>query len=179
MVSDDYKNPESTSDTNQRHARDGGGIRGFWNQLKQHAISAWFSFVGVILLVAVGGNLIGEITLRMDCTEITDGVVTQMIRIEDEDDDEDSGPTWAPVFRYGVDGRIYEQQSSTSSYPPKYKVGQAVTIRYDPADPKRYVADGDHTALVLYGALTVLFLGFTAALPVAMITSKRQQSDEA
>ena len=169
--------PESTSDTSQRRVRDGGSIRGFWNQLRRHPISVWFSLIGAILLVVFAEALIGEIALRMDCTEITDGVVTQMIRVESKDEDSNS-ITWAPVFRYGVDGRIYEQQSSTSSSPPQYKVGQAVTIRYDPADPNRYVVDGDHSALVLYGALTVAFLGFMAALPVAMITSKRRQSNE-
>lgn len=173
MVSDDHRIPESTNDTNQRHARDGGGTRGFWNRWMRDSICGWFSLVGVILLVGFTGALIGEINLRMDCTEITDGTVAQMIRVEDED-----SVTWKPVFRYDVDGRIYEQESSVSSSPPRYKVGQAIIIRYDPADPNRYVADGDYISLIALGAVVIMCLGFTAVLPVAMIISKRRQSNE-
>lgn len=115
-----------------------------------------------------GGSLINEITLQRDCTEFTDGTVVQMIFNPADPSEEDSSDIWTPVFRYGVSERIYEQKSSVASSPPRYEVGEVVTIWYDPDDSNRYIVEGDHSALILYGVLTIMCLTFTAVLPVAI-----------
>ena len=167
MTSDANGIPESSYDTDQQPAQNTSNDRSFRSRWSWVLICGLFSIVGAILLVPSGGALINEITLRRDCTEITDGTVTQMILNPADISDEDSTDTWTPVFQYRVSGRIYEHRHSVSSSPPQYKVGEAVTIRYDLNDPNRYVVKGDYAPLILYGALTIMCLGFTAVLPVA------------
>ncbi|WP_175578302.1 DUF3592 domain-containing protein [Bifidobacterium jacchi] len=160
-------------DADRQPNRNNGNDRGFWNRWSWAFFCGLFSIVGAISLIPSVGALVGEITLRRDCTEITDGTVTQMIFNPTDPSDDDSSDSWTPVFRYGVSGRIYEQRYSVASSDPWYEVGDAVTIRYDPADPNRYVVEGDHAPLMLYAAITVIFLGFTAVLPVAIAIKRR------
>ncbi|KAB7788490.1 DUF3592 domain-containing protein [Bifidobacterium cebidarum] len=135
-------------------------------------ICGFFSLVGAILLVPTLLSLISEVQLRRDCTEPTDGIVTQLILNPADESDDDSSDTWTPVFRYIVNGQSYEKRSSISTSPPRYKVGQAITILYDPADPNRYIAKGDNSALILYSFATIMCIGFTAVLPVAVAIHK-------
>ncbi|MBT1166882.1 DUF3592 domain-containing protein [Bifidobacterium simiarum] len=173
-TSDVSESAEGTVLGTDRPRHGGGDDRGFWARWSWAIICGWFSVIGAILLMASAGTLVGELRLRADCTEITDGIVTQMILNPADPDEEDSSDTWTPVFRYGVDGRSYEQRASVASSPPRYEVGQAVTVRYDPADPSRYVVEGDNAALILYTAITVMCLGFTAVLPVALAVRRRR-----
>jgi hypothetical protein len=41
----------------------------------------------------------------------------------------------SPVVRYEVDGQSYELQSTVSSSPPAYSVGEKVTVLYHPDNP--------------------------------------------
>src|SRR5688572_9594713 len=43
--------------------------------------------------------------------------------------------TYAPTISYTVNGRSYTYRSSSSSFPPAYKVGDTVTLEYAPGDP--------------------------------------------
>lgn len=65
--------------------------------------------------------------------------------------------------------KIYAQRFSVSSSPPQYEVGQAVTIRYDPDDPNRYVVEGDYSPLILYGVITLMCLAFASVLPIVIV----------
>lgn len=160
-------------DTDQQPDRNSGNNRSFWNRWLWAVFCGLFSIVGAISLIPSVGALVGEITLQRDCTEITDGTVTRMIFNPADPSDDDSSDTWTPVFRYGASGKLYEQRYSVASSDPRYEVGDAVTIRYDPGDPNRYVVEGDHAPLILYGAITIIFLGFTAVLPVAIAIKRR------
>ncbi|MBT1175187.1 DUF3592 domain-containing protein [Bifidobacterium sp. LC6] len=135
-------------------------------------ICGLFSIVGAIMLVVNIMSLVNEIQLRRDCTELTDGIVTQLVLNPADESDDDSSDTWTPVFRYSVNGQTYEQRFSISSSPPKYKVGQAVAILYDPTNPSRYVVKGDNSALVLLLALMLMCIGFTSVLPIAVVIHK-------
>ena len=172
MASDTNGISESSYDTGHRSVRDTGDDRSFWSRWSWAFFCGMFSIVGAILLVPSAGALISEITLQRECTEITDGIVTRMI-FNPANPSNDSSDSWTPVFRYGASGRIYEQRSSVSSSPPQYEVGEAVMVRYDPDDPNRYVVEGDHSSLILSGAITIMCLGFTAVLPVAIAMKRR------
>ena len=164
---------ESSYGTGRRFVGDTGDGRSFWSRWSWAFFCGLFSIVGAILLVPSAEALFGEITLQRECTEITDGTVAQMIFNPANSSDDDSSDSWTPVFRYGASGRIYEQRSSVASSPPQYEVGEAVTIRYDPDDPNRYVVEGDNSPLILSGAITIMCLGFTAVLPVAIAMKRR------
>ena len=174
MASDTDGIPESSYDTDHQPVRNNGNDRSVWGRWSWALFCGLFSIVPVLLLIPSVGALTSEITLQRECTEITDGTVTQLIFNED-----DSSGSWTPVFRYGVSGRIYEQRSSVASAPPRYGVGEAVTIRYDPDDPNRYMVKGDYSALILHGVITIMLLGFTAVpVTIAVVVRKRRRPAE-
>lgn len=45
-------------------------------------------------------------------------------------------PAYAPVVRYSVGDKQYEYQPSHGTYRPRWRVGQQLTIIYDPSDPQ-------------------------------------------
>lgn len=59
-----------------------------------------------------------------------DGKVIRLVQTTDR-----RGTTSAPVIRYAVDGQTFEVQSSVSSSPPAYSVGDHVAILYPPEHP--------------------------------------------
>ncbi|KFI92383.1 hypothetical protein BISA_0783 [Bifidobacterium saguini DSM 23967] len=172
-MASDYHGTSAPTNTINHHdvsgRRGGHASKNGWSWA---FICGFFSIIGAILLVTALLALISEVQLRRDCIEPTDGIVTQLILNPADESDDDSSDTWTPVFRYIVDGQSYEQKSSIASSPPRYKIGQAVAILYDPADPSRYVVKGDNSALVLYGSATIMCIGFTAVLPVAVVIHK-------
>ncbi|PLS30822.1 hypothetical protein Uis1B_1404 [Bifidobacterium margollesii] len=181
MASDIHGTPESpygiesSYGTDQRPIRNIGNNRGFWSRWSWAVFCGLFTIVGAALLVPSAGALISEINLLRDCTEITDGTVTQLIFNPADPSDDDSSDSWTPVFRYGASGKIYEQRYSVASSPPQYEEGEAVTIRYDPADPNRYVVEGNYSPLILYGVITIMCLAFASVLPVAIVIAVRSR----
>ncbi|MBT1170451.1 DUF3592 domain-containing protein [Bifidobacterium sp. SO4] len=172
MASEQSGTPAPTNTVNHRDAS-GNSTAGSKKGWSWALICGLFSLVGAILLVASAApSLINEVQLRRDCTELTDGIVTQLVFNPADESDEDSSDTWTPVFRYSVNGHAYEQKSSIASSPPPYKVGQAVSVLYDPADPSRYIVKGDDAAFVLWSLLVMMCLAFTAVFPVALMIHK-------
>ena len=62
--------------------------------------------------------------------------------------DEASSPqggccVYAPVVQFTVGEQTYTVESKTSSYPPKYEIGEEVDIRYDPHNPQRADVTGN------------------------------------
>lgn len=65
--------------------------------------------------------------------ETTVGRVIDML----EQDSAESGCcVYVPVIEYQVQGAPYSMKGDIASDPPQYKVGEQVSILYDPADPK-------------------------------------------
>ncbi len=61
-----------------------------------------------------------------------DGTIVELIEREGED-----GPYFYPVFTFTDDaGATQKIYSSHGSFPPRHKVGDSVTVLYDPADPE-------------------------------------------
>jgi hypothetical protein len=60
-----------------------------------------------------------------------------VIALKESPATQDSGVTYYPVIKYDVGGQTYTFESSNSSDPPAYNVGERVWLRYDPADPHR------------------------------------------
>lgn len=172
MASEQNGTSAPTNTINHRNAS-GGSTAGSKHDWSWALICGLFSLVGAIMLATIAlPSLIHEVQLHRDCTELTDGIVTQLVFNPADESDEDSSDTWTPVFRYSVNGQAYEQKASVASSPPRYKVGQAVTVLYDPADPSRYIVKGDNAAFVLWSLLVMMCLGFTAVLPVALMIHK-------
>lgn len=102
-----------------------GGPRGF--QRQPLGVALIFAAVGTICVVAA--VVVG--TWRMNFAAgaaHTEGTVLRLVAT-------DQKGSRAPVIRYEVDGKAYEFQSSISSNPPNYAVGQKVAVLYQPDNP--------------------------------------------
>jgi hypothetical protein len=59
--------------------------------------------------------------------EVTEGYVSEL-ELRD-------GGTYKAIFKFEVNGETYSFKDDTSARPPKYEVGETVTIRYDRSNP--------------------------------------------
>lgn len=83
--------------------------------------------------------------------------------------------TYAPTVSYNVNGQKYTHHSSTSSFPPAYKVGDTVTMIYRATDPN----DAEIDSWSSRWLLSALFGGaglFVAAVavPLTLISIRRR-----
>lgn len=78
---------------------------------------------------------------------------------------DDDGCTYAPVVRFqNQDGRSVSYESSYSSSPPAYDVGESVQVFYSPENPEKAVIKGEGRVLrlifTIIGGLIIIF-GFS------------------
>ncbi len=78
---------------------------------------------------------------------------------------DDDGCTYAPVVRFKTqEGQSVSYESSFSSSPPAYDVGESVQVFYSPENPEKAVIKGEGRVLrlifTIVGGLIVLF-GFS------------------
>ena len=92
-----------------------------------------FMLLGIIMVVVclIVSHFMTEKYDR--CTETTTGVVIRNVMNDDG--------AYAPVFRYTVDDKEYEDKSTISTKPAKYDVGDEVEVHYNPDKPKEYYVD--------------------------------------
>lgn len=120
--------------------------------------------IAAIILFAIGLLLAGGATLLLinkmnfiDRAEITEGIVTNLAAKQS-----DNGLTYAPVYTYTIDDKPYSAQSSTSSNPASYDIGEKIEVLYDPADPSDATING--TASLYLGSIILYILGGFFAL---------------
>jgi hypothetical protein len=58
-----------------------------------------------------------------------------VIRMEESHTTDGGCCVYSPVIEFDVSGQTFSFEGGNASDPPKYKVGEVVPIRYDPADP--------------------------------------------
>lgn len=69
--------------------------------------------------------------------------------------------TYAPVLEYSYNGKSYRWTSYVSTNPPRFEVGQKVSVKIDPDNPAEGydASDGNKAAVMIsLGAGIVLFL---------------------
>lgn len=107
-----------------------------------------FALVGLAMLVAA---LVWYQNTRafMAAAVRTQGTVIDLIAVRSDD-----STTYRPVVRFeDSEGRTVEFSSSSSSNPPRYARGEAVSILYRPTDPQDAEIDGYFS---LWGGQTIL-----------------------
>ena len=87
----------------------------------------WIILIGVAVYVGRGSW-----ELKQRGATVT-GTVVSMRKVDATDD---AGVTYAPVISYDVQGHTYTYESSNSSDPPAYDIGEKVMLLYRPADPE-------------------------------------------
>lgn len=133
----------------------------FWIKVGLAAMGAIFLAVGV-------GVGITTVSFVSDAKR-ADGVVIDLAWHSSGK----SGMTAAPVVRYDVDGKAYEFTSSMSSKPPAYKVGEQVTVLYDPAEPSEGRLDGFMDLYMFPLIFGILGLTESAAVAIWVAIERR------
>lgn len=69
----------------------------------------------------------------------TNGVTTTAVvtSLDEQSDSEGGCCTYVPVLEYTVNGQNYTIRGNTASSPPQYRVGEKVSILYDPSTPEK------------------------------------------
>jgi Protein of unknown function (DUF3592) len=89
--------------------------------------------IGALLLLGAAWTVSSTKTWIDHAIEVP-GSVIEMLRVRDNDN---TGYLFVPVVRFKtVEGNTVEFESSFRSNPPAYRTGQAVSVLYDPSEPR-------------------------------------------
>lgn len=135
-----------------------------------------FMFVGLIFAGIGAGFGIYTSQLKKICTESTQAVVVENVRIAGSAKGAKSSrtATYAPVFEYTYNGETYKKQSSSASYPPAFQEGTELKIYVNPEKPEQFYVPDDNTIKFLCIVFFSLGLSFVLfSLLVLFTTSKR------
>jgi hypothetical protein len=58
-----------------------------------------------------------------------------VVRLLEQSDSDGGCCTYVPVVDFEVNDQVYTFEGDNASYPPAYRVGEQVNVRYDPANP--------------------------------------------
>ncbi len=121
-------------------------------------IATIFAVIGLGLLVG-GGYLVYRTQVFLSTAASAPGVVTGLVRSQDSD----GGSTYRPEVRFVAStGDTVDFVGSVGSSPPAYDRGEAVTVRYDPANPHDARLEGFFDLWFAPGLLGLLGTIFTA-----------------
>jgi hypothetical protein len=134
--------------------------------------------IGLLLLAGALYDFSSTSTWLKRAVEVQ-GTVIRMLHVTDKDGD----VLFKPVVRFSTaDGKIVEFQSSISSRPAAYSVGQSVPVVYLPDEPGRAAIRGFLSlwmgSLVL-GFIGAIFFGIGAAMVFASRRVSRELAQPA
>lgn len=135
--------------------------------------------IAAVLLLLIGGvlafiGITGPDFLTVNtrsCTETATATVTDLeLHTTTNQKKHSTHRSYAPVYEYEVDGVTHINVGEVASSPAKYKVGDKITIHYDPDDPgKSYFNDTSKYYRIIYGALGGALLLFGAVIMIRAI----------
>ena len=111
------------------------------NAVEKVAGAANRVYIGCAMLLAnlffagfcLWGAYVGYVSWQLEQNgETTSGTVVQM---EESSSSEGGCCVYSPVIEFVAGGQTFSFEGDTASNPPAYKVGEEVSILYDPADP--------------------------------------------
>lgn len=121
---------------------------GVWPDQTILMVSLIIIAVSVIVLVVCAILWRKRKRFRDECSLTVDGTVTAMR----ESRDNEGGTFYAPVFVYDAGGRECTLEPNSWSRPPRFHVGDRVTVHVDPYDPNRAWVEQDKTGTILLAA---------------------------
>lgn len=92
------------------------------------------------------------------------GTVVRLAEVSDAD-----GTSYSPVFRYVVDGQVYDYESVNASDPPTHSVGDVQALLVDPDDPSRARQNSFWELWLLpciLGPIALVMLFFSLIIPL-------------
>ena len=130
--------------------------------------SGSFGLIGIIFLIIgiVMNN--NRKKKEMNCTSMTSGKVTDLVRHESRDSDGGYSSSWHPVFEYNIGELKFIKESIYGSSQSKYAIGQKVEVYYNPEDYNEYYIAGFTLPKTLATIFTFIGIG---AIIIAIISS--------
>jgi hypothetical protein len=133
---------------------------------------AIFGGIGVVFVIIAAWMLVSTIQFR-ERAQSTEGVVVELVSRRGSK----GGVTYSPVYEFkDRNGGQHRVQSSTSSNPASYDVGERVTVRYDPARPGDARIDGfmDNWFLpLIFGGIGSIFAVIGGAIGMHGVRKRR------
>lgn len=122
-----------------------------------------FASIFSLIFLAVGViALIGTFQQKRRCSASAAGTVTR-IHTEVREKGKNKMTVYTPEFSFEASGHTYRMKSHFGSIKREFKENQAVTIRYDPADPAvAYVENDSNNSS--QGSIMCLILGLLCAI---------------
>lgn len=134
-------------------------------------------FSGVWTLVGVIFLIVGILMYnnwkkkKVNCTSMTYGKITDIVRHSNYYSDGVYSPRWHPVFEYNVGELKFVKESPYGSSQSKYAIGQDVEVYYNPEDYNEYYLAGDTipktlaTIFIIVGIVAI----FIAIIPAILV----------
>ena len=104
---------------------------GCWNGIGAGCGWIVFNLMWVAMLGFAAWYGYGSYNLTTNGAVVTGTVIENRVVSDSE-----GGDTYKPIIQYDVDGETYTLESLNSSDPPAYRVGERVSLRYNPAKPE-------------------------------------------
>ena len=142
------------------------GEKGMW------LFVAIFGGIGVVFVIVAAWILVSTIQFR-GRAQSAEGVVVELVARSGSK----GGVTYAPVYEFtDRNGESHRVQSSSSSNPASYDVGERVTVRYEPAEPGDARIDGfmDNWFLpTIFGGIGSIFALIGGAIGMHELRKRR------
>ena len=131
-------------------------------------------FSGVWALIGFIFLIIGIVMLNnrnkkeKNCTSMTYGKVTDIVRHQNYDSDGVYTSTWHPVFEYNVGELKFIKESPYGSSQSKYAIGQNLEVYYNPENYNEYYIAGDTVTKTIATIFTIIGI---VAISIAIISA--------
>lgn len=139
------------------------------NNSSGKVLSKVFRIFAYLLAVAVAVELVIGLVLLNDAWERRDtwnrgqATVTELEKVASSSN---GGETWRPVFSLSAEGKEYSIRSSSSSYPPAYRIGEQVEMLYPAENPAAAVTN-TFSGLYLLPCVVLGMAGMESVLALA------------
>ena len=124
-----------------------------------------FALAALIFLVVGCMALVGGVQQKKRCTASAPGVVTGF-HVQEQSRGRGKQPISVYTPEFTFEGQTH--RSSFSSLRKEFKEGQAVTVRYDPAEPGFFYVEDDPNASSQGGIMCLIIGALLAIAAVAM-----------
>ena len=121
-----------------------------------------------LVCLAVGVMaLIGGAQQKRRCSATAAGVVSAL-HMEEQTRGSRRVNVYTPEFKFEANGHTYTMRSHFTSMKREFREGQAVTIRFDPADPAHaYVSDDQNNSA--QGGIMMICFGLMLAIGAVVL----------
>ncbi|MBR5372816.1 MAG: DUF3592 domain-containing protein [Oscillospiraceae bacterium] len=126
------------------------------------AVRIVFAVVGAVFMIIGIVSMVQSAQMQKLCTAEASGTVVELKEHRTKEKKR-TRISYTPVVDYTYNGQNYRYVSSVSTNPPRYKVGERVTVMVNADEPSQCYIQGDSAGTII----CVIFILIGAAMFVA------------